>query len=204
MLTECVRRDPQRSTSYSALGMLYKIIGEYAKANTTWEEAVRLDPNEFLNFWFLATNYRNADERAKCAHWAGIAVPMIERRLKLHPDHEGRRVMHAILLSLSGRRDEALAAAMKLTDLKDGSALHNTACLFVDLGDKLEALRTSRKSIEAGFRNIPLLQKFLTDDEDGVLSLQGTPEYEEIKLIVEKLKAEAVQRSTNQKANSNA
>ena len=100
------------------------------------------------------------------------------------------RVQNALLIVHSGRTDEAYATAMKLTNLKDGSSLYNTACLLGRVGDKPEALRTFRKAIEAGFRNIRILKEFLTDEKEGILALQGTPEYEEVKRMVEKIEQE--------------
>ena len=118
-----------------------------------------------------------------------MALPYFERHLKLHPDDEGKRVWHANLLQWSGRTDDAFAAAMKLANLKDGTSLYNTACLFGRLGDPSEALRTFGKAIEAGFRDIRLLKEFLTEEKEGVLALQGTAEYKEVKRMVEKLEA---------------
>ena len=83
--------------------------------------------------------------------------------------------------------DDAHTAAMELTNLNDGNSLYNTACLFGKLGDPSEALRTFRKAIEAGFRDIRALKEFLTDEEGGVLALKGTPEWEEVREMVEKL-----------------
>jgi tetratricopeptide (TPR) repeat protein len=80
---------------------------------------------------------------------------------------------------------------MKLTNLSDGMSLFNTACLFEDLGDYQEALRTFRKAIDAGYRNLRRMNDFLTDEKSGVLALQGTAEYEEVKQLVEKIRAEA-------------
>ena len=77
--------------------------------------------------------------------------------------------------------------AMNLTNLKDSGSLYNTACLFGQLGDRPEALRTLRKAIEVGFRNIRLMKNFLNDDKDGVLALKGTPEWEEAWEMVESL-----------------
>lgn len=89
------------------------------------------------------------------------------------------------------RRLGADAAATKLTKLKDGGSLYNMACLFGKLGNKPEALRTLRKAIEAGFSYIRHLKNFLTDENEGVLALQGTPEYEEVKRMVEALEKSA-------------
>ena len=66
-----------------------------------------------------------------------------------------------------------------------------TACLFSRLGDLPEALRTFRKAIDAGFRVIRLLKEFLTDENEGVLALQGTPEYEKVKRMIEQIEQEA-------------
>ena len=126
--------------------------GQYAKAIAPYEEAVRLKPDNLVNLWNIVVCCDGAGEQEKCEHWALVALPYIERNLKLHPDDEGKRVQHAALLLLSGRTDEAHAAAMTLTNLKDGMSLYNTACLLGKLGDKTEALRTFRKAIEAGLK----------------------------------------------------
>jgi adenylate cyclase len=184
---EYIRKAPQNPGSHFALGFFYWSIGQYAKAIAPFEEAVRLKPDNFGSLWNLVSSCDSAGEREKCGHWARVALPYFERHLKLHPDDEGMRVQHAVLLLLSGRTEEAHAAAMKLTNLKDGSSLYNTACLFVRLGDPSESLRTFRKAIEAGFRHIRHLKEFLTEEKEGVLALQGTPEYEEVRGMVEAL-----------------
>jgi adenylate cyclase len=184
---EYIRKDPQNLLSHFSLGFFYSATDQPAKAIAPYEETVRLKPDDLVSLWNLVVNCDAAGEREKCAHWAGVALPHIERHLKLQPDDEGRRVNHVILLLLSGRTDEAHAAAMKLTNLKDGSSLYNAACLFGQLGDRPEALRTFRKAIEAGCRNMRLLKNFLTDEKEGVLALQGTPEYEEVRAMVEGL-----------------
>ena len=128
-----------------------------------------------------------ADERVKCAHWAAVAVPIFERHLKLHPDDENTKVSHAVLLLLSDRTDDAHRAALQLKVLRDGVSLYNAAYLFERLGDKKEALITLRKAIEAGFKNVTNLREFLTENKEGVLDLAGTPEYEEVKRMVDSI-----------------
>jgi TolB-like protein/Flp pilus assembly protein TadD len=195
---EYIRKDPQNYSSHFTLGFFYMESGQPAKAIAPYEEAVRLKPDYLPILWNLVTNCDSAGEREKCDHWAMMALPYYERHLKLHPDDEGKRVEHAALLLMSGRTEDAHAAAMKLTTLKDGASLFNTACLFGKLGDPAEALRTFRRAIEARFRSIRHLKKFLTDENDGVLALQGTPEYEEVKRMVEKIEAETAGQFTTQ------
>jgi cytochrome c-type biogenesis protein CcmH/NrfG len=184
---EYIRKDPQNYGSHFTLGFFYMETGQYAKAIAPFEEAVRLKPDNHPILWNLVVVSDSAGDREKCAHWALVALPLFERYLKLHPDDEAMRVYYALLLLWSGRTEDAYAAAMKLTNLKDGTSLFNTACLFGNLGDKAEALRTFRKAIEAGFRDIRHLKGFLTDESEGVLALQGTPEWEEVRGMVEAL-----------------
>jgi len=186
---EYVRKDPQNPLSHSTLGFFYMEIGQYAKAIAPYEEAVRLKPDNLVNLWNLVVTCDGAGEREKCEHWARVTLPHYERHLKLHPDDEGKRVNHTVLLLLSGQTDDAHSSAMKLTNLKDGVSLFNTACLFGRLDDRPEALRTFRKSIEAGYRSIHHLKKFLTDEKEGVATLVGTPEYEIVKEMVENMSA---------------
>jgi adenylate cyclase len=184
---EFIRKDPQNFVSHATLGFFYASAGQPAKAIAPFEEAVRLKPDNLVNLWNLVSTCDAAGEREKCAHWAMVALPHYERHLKLQPDDESMRMRHAALLQMSGRIEEAYDAAMKLTNLKDGFSLYNTACLFSRLGDPSEALRTLRKAIEAGFRNIRHLKEFLTEEKEGVLLLKGTPEWEEAREMVEKL-----------------
>ncbi len=186
---EFIRKDPQNFVSHTALGFVFAETGQYAKSIAPFAESVRLKPENLSSLFNLANNCDAAGEREKCEQWARIALPHYERHLKLHPEDEGMRVNHAALLQLSGRTKDAHAAAMNLMNLKDGISLFNVAFLFVKLGDKAEALRTFRKAIEAGFKHIEHMRSFLID-ENAIASLAGTPEYQEVREMVEKMEAE--------------
>jgi TolB-like protein/cytochrome c-type biogenesis protein CcmH/NrfG len=192
---EFIRKDPQNSNSHFTLGFFYYQTDQDAKAIAPYEESVRLKPDNLVNLFNLVSACEAAGEREKCAHWAAVAIPQFERYLKLHPDDENKLVWYALLLVRSGRTEDAHAAAMKLTNLKDGISLYNTAGLFVRLGDKAEALGTFRKAIEAGFRDIRYLKEFLTDEKEGIVAHAGTPEYEEVKRMVERMEDTTGSRS---------
>jgi adenylate cyclase len=194
MAQEYIRKDPQNFYSYFTLGFYYSEIGQPLKAIAPYEETVRRRPGYLQGLFNLVSCCDRDGEQAKRVHWSSVALPYFERHLKLHPDDEAKRVQIALLLFWSGRIDDAHQAAMKLVDLKDGTSLYNTASLFSRLGDREEALRTFRKAMEAGFRGIRYLREFLEEDTEGILSLQGTPEYEEVKLMVDRIEAEANER----------
>jgi adenylate cyclase len=181
---EFIRKDPQNYNSHFTLGFFYANTGQSDKSIAPFEESVRLKPDNLPALFNLANNCDGAGEREKCVHWATVALPYYERYLKLHPDDENRLVSHANLLQWSGRTEAARAAAIELKNMKDGNSLFNIAALFGRLGDTSEALVTFRKAIEAGFKDTRHLKEFLTE---GIVALAGTPEYEEVRGMVEKL-----------------
>jgi len=181
---EYIRKDPLNSNSHFTLGFFYHNTGQYAKAIPPYEESVRLKPEYLPGLWNLVISCDSDGEREKCSYWAEFALPQVVRHLKLHPDDENTLVEHALLLLFSSKTVAAHAAAIGLKNIKDGNSLYNTACLFDKLGDKAEALGTFHKAIMAGFKNTQLLKGFLSND---LASLSGTPEYEEVKRMVEAL-----------------
>ena len=188
MAQEYIKKDPHNPASHFTLGFFYNNTGQYSKAIAAYEEAIRLNPDDLGSIWNLVANCDGADEREKCAHWAAVGLPKIERYLKLHPDDEGKLVWHAALLLLSGRTAEAHEAAIQLKSLKDSFSLYNTAYLFGKLGDKTEAIVTIRKAIEAGLKDIRLLKGFLS--MEVIEGLQDTPEYQVVMRMVEEIKTE--------------
>jgi hypothetical protein len=139
----------------------------------------------------LVISCNGAKESSKQKEYALIAIPTYEKHLKLFPDVENNRVTHAILLHFADRDEEARAAARKLGDLKDGKSLYNAACLQCSLKDYEAGLATFAKAIETGFRNIKHLKSFLEAEEDGIGTLKGTPEWDKVRMMVEKIEAEA-------------
>ena len=187
-----VRTDPKNRNSHFVLGFFYSGTGQKSKAIAHYEEAARLKP-DYLNLLFsLANACEEAKELERRRTWSETALPAYQRHLKLHPDDEFRRANHAVLLFWAGRREEAHQEAILLKQARDGHSLFNTSNLFSVMDEPKEAIEIFRKAIEAGFRNLPLLKVLLTE---GLASLAGTPEYEEVERILEKIEAEAEEKS---------
>ncbi len=193
---EYIRNAPGDFGGHFTLGFFYWSTGQDAKAIAPYEEALKRKPERLATLWNLVVACNGAKEDAndrsfaeKQKHWAEIAIPVYEKRLKLFPDEENNRVQHAVLLHFAGRDDEARAAARKLDDLRDGAALYNTACLQCLLKDYSAGILTFRKAIEAGFRSMRVIKSFLDDEEDGIGTLKGTPEWEAVRELVEKISA---------------
>jgi adenylate cyclase len=186
---EYIRNAPGDYSSHFALGFFYATTGQSAKAIAPFEEALKRKPERLVALWNLVVVCSNAKEEEKRKHWAEIAIPLYEKRLKLFPDEEWNRVIHAMLLHFAGREDEARAAARKLEDIRDGTALFNAAALQCMLKDYSAGILTFRKAIEAGYRDMRLIKSFLNDEDDGIGTLKGTPEWEEVRELVDSLES---------------
>lgn len=182
-----VRTAPQDSGSHFALGFLYSHVGGDAKAIVPFEEAVKLKPENLAAIMNLVIVCSGAKEDGKRKEWARAAIPKFEKHLKLFPDDESCQVQHAMLLQFADRDEDAKVAARKLSNLKDGRSLYNIACLHCLLKDPASGLATFRQAIDAGFRDIRLLNGFLNSEDEGVGMLRGKTEWEEVKRMVEKL-----------------
>ncbi len=180
-----ILKEPQNFASYYSLGYFYAQTGQFTKMVEPFEECVRLNTEDLNSLLSLVYACEITGEIEKCKYWASVALTYYERYLKLHPDDEHKAVRRAMLLQISGRGDEARTAAKGLKNLRDAIALYNTSCLFVKLGEHTEALHILRQAVEAGYKNLPFLKEFLNEDSNGLASLAGTPEYEDMKRMVE-------------------
>jgi TolB-like protein len=186
---EYIRNAPEDAGSHFVLGFFYANTGQDAKAITSYEETVKRRPEFLSALANLVAACNKANEEKKQKQWAGIAIPLFEKHLKLFPDEEMNRVTHALLLHFAGRDEDARSAARKLDGLRDGSALFNIACLQFGLKEYSAGLQVFRKALQAGFRNTELSKSFL-DDGDGIGTLKGTQEWEAVREMVEKIEVE--------------
>jgi len=185
-----IRNAPQDNMSHFSLGFFYGNTGQSAKSIAPFEEAVKLKPDYRVALFNLAVACSDAKEHAKLKKWALVAIPQYEKHLKLFPDDENNRVNHAVLLHFAGRDEDARAAARKLDGLRDGASLSNAACLHCLMKDYTSGLATFRRAIEAGHRNMWALKSFLEDEKEGIGMLRGSPEWEEVRELVEKIERE--------------
>jgi adenylate cyclase len=184
---EYILNAPEDYLSHFALGFFYQNTGQDAKAIAPYEESLKRKPEDLVALFNLVLACVGAKEEEKRRHWSANAIPLYEKRLKLFPDEENNRVAHAMLLHFAGRDDEARAAARKLEDLRDGLALFNTACLQCLLKDYAAGIQTFCKAIQAEFRNMRNIKSFLDDEDEGIGTLKGTPEWEAVRELVASL-----------------
>jgi TolB-like protein/cytochrome c-type biogenesis protein CcmH/NrfG len=186
---EFVRKAPENSLSHFILGFFYAEIGKNSKAIGPFEESLRLKPDSRAAILNLVQSCASAHEPEKCRKWALYGLPIEERFLRLHPDDETSRCAYARFLLECGRTDDALQQVILLKNAKDSVILYRTALLFAQLGNISESLKTFRKTIETGFRSVLHLKEYFNEN-DALYALTGTPEYEEVKRMVEDIERE--------------
>ncbi|HET9137628.1 MAG TPA: TIR domain-containing protein, partial [Candidatus Kapabacteria bacterium] len=130
-----IRVAPKDSNSHFALAYVYMESGQYAKAITPYEEAIRLRPNSLAALFNIVFVCSEANETKKQKEWAEIALPVLEKHLRLFPDDENNSVSYAVILHYAGRADAAKAALRKLENSQDARSLFNIANLYFELKD---------------------------------------------------------------------
>ena len=182
---EYVRRAPKDSSSHFALGFFYGQTRQHSKAIAPLEQSLKLKPDNLVALFHLVHRYSAAHDTPNRVRWAETALPMYARQLKLFPEDEMHRVNHAIMLHWAERDEEARKAARTLETLRDGVALYNAACLQCELREYADGIHTMRKAMAAGYRNMPLLRTFLHEADSGIGKLEGTPEWQGVREMVE-------------------
>jgi adenylate cyclase len=188
-----VEKAPQEYESHYALAFVYSFTNEYKSAYESYEKAVRIEPEKRAALVNLVLNADNAGELEKCHYWAQRALLVIERHLRLHPDDDHAKIQYAIMLNYVGRLDDARSIAETLTHVNDGSVLYNIAALYVELGDLANAFTVFRNALAAGYRNMPSIRVFMTNEEGIRKQFAGTDEFRNLEGMVAEIEREVAQ-----------
>jgi len=184
-----VELDPKYAHGYDALGFAYKSMGRLGESANARERLVQLLENDRNAHFSYLIALNDLGDTSRLAVSAVQALPLWERYLRLTPDDLNARVFYANILGWAGEHERSLSEARTLesTEGLDGFALYNLACIYLHEDDPASGIRTLRKSVERGFRNIELFRH-----DPDLDPLRGTPEFEELmKELEEKIKVQA-------------
>ncbi len=169
--------DSEYALGYDALGFAYHTLGNKEEAVNAREELVRLRENDRMaHFNFLATLHELGDN-ARLLSAAERAILIFARYTRLNPDDYYTRAQFGNILSISGKRSDALYAADELSAVEslEGGALYNLACLYLHCNAPIRGMEHLRRAVQKGFRDI---DEFRRDPD--LDPLRGTPEFEEL------------------------
>jgi len=172
LMKKMVELEPGNSSSHFGLGFFYAQTDQIARSIALFEESLRLTPEDTVVHMNLVMAYDLAGDKQGRIRAAERALPILEKRIRLVPDDESARVLHADLLQRAGRNEEAATALAKLNGIADGNSLYNLACLAARLHERDRAIELLLASVKAGFANIELFHS-----DPDLDTLRGLPDF---------------------------
>jgi adenylate cyclase len=118
-----------------------------------FEEAVRVNPDDYQARSLRGLCYRAMGQIEKCVESRRDALRVIERQVALHPDDARAIYMGANCLAELGQRERSLqwAGRALAVDPEESSILYNVACNYA-LNNELEkAMDCLEKAVRNGF-----------------------------------------------------
>lgn len=174
---KAVELDPEYAIAYNALGVAYQALGLPEEAADAGKRYVQLQENSHSAHFHYLISLNELGDSGRLAEAALKSLPLFERYLRLTPDDLHAQVEYANILQILGEHERALSEAQKIEKMEglDGNAHYNLACLYLHEGDTESGLRSLRKSVERGFRNIETFRR-----DPDLDSLRGKVEFEEL------------------------
>lgn len=174
---ESVRLAPESGVSHFELGLHYALTDQPAKSIEPYLIARDLRPTELDIHWNLSLVYQRINDQERCAEAASVALDQFAKWLRINPEDELRLVQQACLMFLVGDKDGSFAIVRQLEsrETMDSVTLYNLACLCVNLAEHDSAIRYLRRSIEAGFSNLQILES-----DPDLAPLRGMQEFSDI------------------------
>jgi non-specific serine/threonine protein kinase len=147
-----IRLDPKLFEAYYFYARAQFARGNMAEAAELFEQACKVNPDDYQAPAILATTYGGMGRKADSEAAHRRSLPIIEKRLELHPDDARALYMGAGALCQLGERQKALEWARRALAIEpdDPGVLYNVACTYSLLGRPEEAIECLEKSITSG------------------------------------------------------
>ena len=160
--------------TYSSLGTVYYLQRRFADAARSYENAIRLRPNNAVTHWNLGEAYRRLGRTADAEREYRTAVGMFEDELKVNPASASSLAGHATAMARLGRVREALAEAERAATLApaDSEVQYHLALTLVISGQPTRALDALERAVAGGY-SLALLRH-----DTDLSALQGLPRFQ--------------------------
>jgi adenylate cyclase len=179
---EYVRREPENPGSHYALGWFYASTGQPKRALAPFERSIELGSESLITYQNLVATAGDAGDTAREKHWARLALPHYERRLRLLPDDENIRITFANFLQQADEPERAKEALSFFRDRKDLDArsFYNIACTYARIAEPASAINALRAAVQGGFMYV---EGFRSDPD--LDPLREIPDFQELLSTVE-------------------
>ncbi len=158
---KAIQLDPNLFMGYRNLGRIYHLMDRDEQAVEMIKKGIELKPDDYTMMGILGTILIRLGRNDERDEWQRRLLEFMPRHLLRDPEDVHGRIIYAIALASSSRRDEALAQAQMVLDAEstDGNTLYNVACVFSQLGDQERTVEGLRSAINAGYKNFEWIKR---------------------------------------------
>jgi len=165
------------ANAYSNLGNAYFYLRRYGEASVAYEQAVKLNQNDYMLWWNLADGYYWAPgKRAQSAQAYRQAISLANEALRLNSRDAYAIGVLALCYAMLGERKSALGylqTGLKLAP-EDSEMRFKAALVYNQFGDITQTLGWLKKAIAAG------LSAAVVSDTPNFDSLRSDRSFQEL------------------------
>jgi adenylate cyclase len=152
-----IRLDPKLYEAYYFYARTSFQRGDLAKAAELYEQAAKLNPDDYQAVSLLVTVYHGLGRPVEAAATEQRALQLTEKHIEMHPDDPRALYFGAGVLARKGEHVKGYDWARRALaiDPEETSILYNVACVYALLGRTEDALGCLGKVMEHGtfFKN---------------------------------------------------
>jgi len=174
---KAIELDPNNYAAYWILGRIYRTSDRDQESIELFNKVLALNPDFYSAYGDLEMVYNRIGDKKKREEIQQRALDFYPRYLALHPDDARAHMYHALAFSRVHRFEEAKAKAAKALELSpdDAVMMYNASCFYSQIGEKVLAVQTLKKAIEAGYENYEWIKR-----DPDFESIRQEPGYTEL------------------------
>ncbi len=174
---KAIELDPDNYIAYWTLGRIHFSGGNFEEALAQFKRVIDIKPSFYTAYADLAQAHRGLGRTAEAAAASRQLLDMMPNYLLQNPDDSRARMFYAIALLTAGQRERAITESTAALETSAGDSLmiYNGACLYVQLGEKAQAIAMLRQAVAAGVVNF----SWMKHDPD-LDPLRNEPEFIEL------------------------
>jgi tetratricopeptide (TPR) repeat protein len=157
---KAIEIDPGDFIAYWTLGRIFFSQGDLARSLELFRKVIEIKPGFYAAYLDVEQTCRSLGRTAEAAEAARQVLELLPNYLLQNPDDSRARMVHAIALTTSGRRDEAIREGDQALELSPGDPvmLYNGACLYSQLGELDRAIAALEQAVASGYWNLGWMQ----------------------------------------------
>lgn len=163
-----IELDPNSFIAYWILGRIYRTIDRDRDAIELFKKVITLNPDFYAVHMDLRSVYERLGEMENYDATVKAELEVYPRYLSNFPEDPRAHIFYAVALARAGRIEEAKQEAAKAIELNpsDPLMMYNTACFYVQIGEKRLAIDALRDSLQAGMADYEWIKR--DPDLDGI------------------------------------